>query len=276
MIKQPGIARIPILMYHSISNSVNPRFREFAVSPAQFDKQMSYLFQHRYTPVTVTQLATLIRFGTLCVEDRPIVLTFDDGYADFYTHALPILKKYRFTATLYVTAGFVGSTSKWLQREGEANHPMLNWDQLTELASTGVECAAHSLTHVQLDRVSSAVACDEVVRSKRILEEHLPQPVSSFAYPYGYYTDAIERLVREVGYSSACAVKYATSSTTDDLFSLPRLMVTGNTNIDDFAELLNGVRLTSVMKFKQVRSQIWHLVRRTTIPIKDLSSGVKV
>ena len=273
MTSQTAIGKIPVLMYHSISHTPNPRFKEFAVSPELFDQQMSYLFQRHYTPLTVTQLATAIREQTIRAGDKPIVLTFDDGYADFYAAAWPILKKYQFTATLYVTTGFVNGTSQWLESQGEANRPMLNWDQLGELAWTGIECGAHSHTHRQLDMLSKTLARFEVGESKRMLEDRLARPVSSFAYPYGYYTQTLERLVRHAGYSSACAVKYAMGSTTDDLFALPRLIVTGRTTLNDFAELLNGVRLPSAMKYYQVRSQVWRFVRRAITPLKHLSAG---
>src|SRR5437764_272682 len=99
--------RVPILMYHSIADEASRAFRPFAVPPALFADQMAYLAQNGYTPLTVTRLVqTWAGGGEL--PARPIVLTFDDGFADFHTHALPVLYRYGFTATLYVTTGFIG------------------------------------------------------------------------------------------------------------------------------------------------------------------------
>src|SRR5579863_2353593 len=104
------IGSIPILMYHSIADRAAPRFRQFTVPPALFADHISYLRQHGYTPLTVTQ-ACEQRAASL--PGKPVVITFDDGFADFYTNALPILSRYKFPATLYVTSGFMGSTSRW-------------------------------------------------------------------------------------------------------------------------------------------------------------------
>ena len=85
------------------------------------------------------------------LPERPVVLTFDDGFADFFTEALPILQLYNFTATLYVTTGFIGSTSCWMQREGESTRLMLTWDQVSAMSASDIECGGHSHWHRQLD-----------------------------------------------------------------------------------------------------------------------------
>src|SRR6266496_2657570 len=92
--------KVPILMYHSISDHASPKFKQFTVSPKLFAEHMAYLHQHRYIPITVTQFVNALSNSTL--PERPVVLTFDDGFADFYTEALPVLKHYGFAATLYV------------------------------------------------------------------------------------------------------------------------------------------------------------------------------
>src|SRR6266487_3901186 len=120
--------RIPILMYHSISRHATPKFKPFTVSPELFADHIAYLLQHAYTPITVTQFVETVAHGasvSSTLPERTVVLTFDDGFADFFTEAFPILKQYGFTATLYVLTAFINSTSRWLQREGEATRPML-------------------------------------------------------------------------------------------------------------------------------------------------------
>ncbi len=91
--------QIPILMYHSIAQSTNPKFKQFAVPPALFAEHMTYLRQHSYTPINVTQLVCMLSQGKFALPERPVVLTFDDGFADFYTNALPVLQQCGFTAT---------------------------------------------------------------------------------------------------------------------------------------------------------------------------------
>src|SRR5260370_39769328 len=103
--------KVPILMYHSISNSTNRRFRQFTLSPLLFAEQMTYLHQHEYTPITVTQFVNGLPQGDAAWPERPVVLTFDDGFADFFTDALPVLKQFGFVATLCVVTAFINGTS---------------------------------------------------------------------------------------------------------------------------------------------------------------------
>ncbi len=242
---------IPILMYHSISSYASPRFRPCTVSPQVFEKHLSYLEQHDYTAVTVTQFVRAMVQGRAKLPLRPVILTFDDGYEDFYTHALPALRRHGFAATLYIATAFVGGTSRWLQREGESMRPMLTWEQLAEISASGIECGAHSHTHQPLDMLPLSTARNEIVYSKEVLEEHLGQEVSSFAYPFGYYTPRVQQIVQAYGYTSACALKRMLNSLYDDPYALARLALQADTAVDDLATALStgrGPLVASLMK----------------------------
>jgi len=230
---------IPILMYHSISSYASAGFRPCIVSPESFDKHLSYLEQYHYTSLTITQLVQAMANGGSTLPARPVVLTFDDGYADFYSAALPALQRHGFTATLYITTGSVEGTSRWLQHLGEGNRLMLNWEQLAEINSSGIECAAHTHTHPALDMLPPSAARDEIVRSKDLLEEHLGQRISSFAYPYGYYSSRVLQLVRDSGFDSACAIGRKMSSMHDNTFALARLMIWPDTNVQMLSTALS-------------------------------------
>ncbi len=278
--------KVPILMYHSISCNASSRFRQFTVSPALFAEQMAYLHQQAYTPITVTQYVRAQFQRETELPEHPIVLTFDDGFADFLTAALPVLTQYNFAATLYVSTAFVGGTSRWLRREEETGRLMLTWEQLAEISSCGIECGAHSHNHRQLDIISSCgiecgahshnhrqldtlpnpAAWDEIMQSKKLLEDHLRQEIFSFAYPFGYQSAQARQLVREAGYTSACAVKHQMSSENDEAFSLARLMVSADTNMEEYVALLTGRSsspATAVYKiYARARTPVWQLVRR--------------
>ena len=252
--------RIPILMYHSISDQAQPRFRKYVVSPALFAEQLAYLQQRRYTTLTVSQYATAIRMGAP-LPQPVVVLTFDDGFADFYIEALPALNRYGFVATLYVPTAFVNDASRFLRREHETARPMLTWSQLLDVSARGIECGAHSHRHLQLDVLPTAVARDEIARCKQILEEKLSREVASFAYPYGYYRPAVTQLVRAAGYSSACAVRYHMSSPADDIFALSRLIVSADTSVRQFAELLAGRSPQLEPAYERGRAWVWRWAR---------------
>ncbi|MBI5566627.1 MAG: polysaccharide deacetylase family protein [Chloroflexi bacterium] len=178
-------APVPILLYHSVASTTAPRFKKWTIEPATFAAHMAYLRDQRYTPLTVTQLARSMTAPANGLPDRPIVISFDDGYADFLGGAWPILQQHNFAATLYMVTKYVGQSSSWLYGQGAGDRPLLTWAQLAEISAAGIECGAHSHSHVQLDTVPIDVAREEIVRSKNELEQHLNQPAETFAYPYG-------------------------------------------------------------------------------------------
>ena len=231
--------RIPVLMYHSISDNPGPGFRRFAISPSVFSEQLEYLCDGGYCPMTVSQLAAVIRTGAE-LPQKPVVLTFDDGFADFYTNALPALMRLQLTATLYLVTACIGQTSRWLEREGEADRAMLTWDQLRQIEQSGIECGSHAHTHPRLDDLPPRDAADEIAGSKGILDRHLRSPVTSFCYPYGYFSTAVRQAVQHAGYTSACAAGYELCSLESDPFALSRLIVTPDMTLDHFANMLSG------------------------------------
>ena len=262
---------IPILMYHSISDSSNPKFKRMTVLPALFERQMAYLFAQHYTPLTVTQLMQTRTEKEQHLPERPVIITFDDGFADFFTIALPILKKYAFSATLYISTAFVNGQSRWMHRENETTRSMLTWEQIREIHASGIECGAHTHTHPQLDILSSMKSQQEIAQSKQILEDHLEREILSFAYPYGYHTTRVQRQVRQLGFRSACAVKYAMSTEHDDLFALPRLIVE-NMSDEAFIALLTRHKpipdAPMPRLYTQMRRFGWRQVRRGSLAIE--------
>lgn len=253
---------IPILMYHSISNYASPRFRPCVVSPQMFGEHMNFLEQQHYTAVTVSQFVQAMMHRGEGLPSRPVLVTFDDGYADFYTHVFPVLQRHGLTATLYVATAFIGSTSGWLQDIGEGTRPMLRWEQLTEMSESGIECAAHSHTHRPLDMLPSSQIRDEVVRSKNLLEDHLSLHVSSFAYPFGYYTTRVRHIVQEAGFASACAIGRALSSLDDDPYALARLTIWPDTGIQALdAALSSGCGPLVASSIKRARGDVRRQVR---------------
>jgi peptidoglycan/xylan/chitin deacetylase (PgdA/CDA1 family) len=254
---------VPILMYHSVSTSTNPLFKRWAVPAEMFDEHLSYLSQNQYTPITITDLVRARSNTGAPLPGRPVVLTFDDAYEDFYANAFPALARHGFVATLYVPTAYVGGTSGWLRHEGETLRPIATWTQLAEISEAGIECGGHSHGHMQMDAVPLAIADADIRRCKAILEDHLGRETHSFAYPHGWTTYAIKRLVQSAGFTSACAVKNMLSSPWDDAFELARLVVTGDMNTADIAELL-ARRVTPLEEtLRNAARPLWRFVPRS-------------
>jgi peptidoglycan/xylan/chitin deacetylase (PgdA/CDA1 family) len=256
---------VPILLYHSIAEYADPRFRPWVVTPQEFSCQMAYLSDQQYTPLIVTQFVQAAQ-----LPERPVLITFDDGYSDFYTSALPILKRFNLTATLYITTSCIGGTSRWLLSDGEGKRPMLTWDQMDEINRSGlVEIGSHSRSHPQLDVIPIAQANEEILSSKKDLEERLGIRVNSFAYPHGYHNQKVKNIVKQGGYLSACAVKNAMSTTGDDPFALARMFVLSGMRMEAFEKLLSGQSLPVVTPGERLQTKVWRIVRWTHRGLAD-------
>jgi len=260
--------RVPILMYHSISTSTNPRFKRWAVSAEIFDQHLSYLSRNRYASITVTDLMKARIHSDVKLPERPVVLTFDDAYADFYENAFPALQRHGCVATLYVPTAYVGGTCGWLQGDGEGARQMATWSHLAEVSAGGIECGGHSHSHVQMDAIPAAIANTEIARCKSMLEDHLGQGVFSFAYPSGWTTASVKRLVHAAGYTSACAIKNMLSSSADDPFELARLVVTGDMDVEGLARLLHRAPTRIETAFRHVARPVWRFVPRYRAHLK--------
>uniref|UniRef100_A0A7C1G2M2 Polysaccharide deacetylase family protein n=1 Tax=Thermomicrobium roseum TaxID=500 RepID=A0A7C1G2M2_THERO len=220
---------VPILMYHYIRprpGSDDPLGQRLSVDPATFQAQMDWLAQHGFTPITLSELAAL-RAGLIPAPPHPIVLTFDDGYRDFYQNAFPILRAHGFHATVFVVTGFVGQER------------YLTWDMIRELDRSGlVEIGAHTVHHPDLTTLANPES--EIRGCKDALEHVLGHPVTAFAYPAGKFDARVETAVRAAGFRQAVTTQPRWATSGDDPLALPRLRVTGDLTLAQFAALLTG------------------------------------
>jgi peptidoglycan/xylan/chitin deacetylase (PgdA/CDA1 family) len=178
---------VPILAYHRVREDGE----RYSVSPQQFSEQMQFLQQHGYTAISMAEMADAFS-GSKTLPPKPIVITFDDGYADNLLTALPILEKYGMKATVFIIAGSVGQPD------------YLNWDQATELLRRGVEIGSHTVSHAALSQVTDAQKQEEIVKSKVLLEGQLGKPVEFLAYPFGQFDPSLFPLLQQAGYRGAC------------------------------------------------------------------------
>ncbi len=252
---------IPILNYHSISAGGTRRFASFTLAPEMLAEHMRVIADGGYAPITVGEYVRLV-LNRASLPERPVILTFDDGFADFHHAALPILQEFHFTASLFVVTNAIGSTSKWLRPEGEDRREMLTWAQLAEIQRAGIECGAHSASHVHLDTAKQEVAFQEIWTSRDRLQQKLGVAVRSMAYPYGHYTDQVRGLVIQAGYTAACAVRNAMSHPGDDLFALARITIRRGTDGARLAGILNGKGLKLASRREDLWVTAWRQIRR--------------
>ena len=132
------------------------------------------------------------------------------------------------------------------------------------ISSAGIECAGHTHTHPELDTLPLSQVREEIVQCKQLLEQHIGQEVLSFAYPYGYHTTGIKQLVKEAGYTSACAVKYEMSSETTDHFALARLIVSADMSVGELANALTQGTSSVITLSKRLATPLWRLARQSS------------
>lgn len=258
---------VPILMYHSIDTDSVDRW---TLSPKLFAQHMAWLAEHDYRPMTVSKLLAA-RTAKSPLPPRTVVITFDDGLRDFLIEAMPILQRHGFPATLYVVTGYVGKSNGWSRPPGEPDRPMLSWSDLRAVSECGIECGAHSHSHPQLDIISPVAAFAEVRRSKNSLEDHLGRGVESFAYPHGYASRITRQLVRRAGFTSACRVRHALSSTGEDPFALSRIIVTSDVGAADLGSLFAGGTLPVAPPTDRPLAVAWRCARKISYGLRHWS-----
>lgn len=228
---------VPILMYHSVSETPPRATRRLSVHPDAFEAQVATLVRQGFTTLTFEQLGAALDARTPLPE-RSVVLTFDDGYADFHEHALPRLESRGLTATVFVTTGWLDDAGD--QSAGEPLDRMLSWKQVREIAGAGVEIGAHSHSHPQLDQIPGPALREELHHSKALLENGIGGPVQSLAYPFGYSSRRVRAEVAASGYRYAAAVGNSIGGPQSDRLELPRLTVRRSTGPEAFDRIIHA------------------------------------
>lgn len=220
----PGRILVPILLYHQIGYSNTPN-NPYYVSPEEFEKQMYLLHAWGYQTITVRQLADAILNGAE-LPVKPIVLTFDDGSANTFTTAFPILQKYEFIGTAYIVYHFIG---------GSREH--MNRTQILKLYESGWEIGSHSLTHRDLTQNPNRQKA-EIVGSKQQLEALLKIPIETFSYPFGAYDAQTVSIMPTSGYLAAVGLGTDMQHGPVGIYYLQRRDVKGTYDLKTFASFL--------------------------------------
>jgi peptidoglycan/xylan/chitin deacetylase (PgdA/CDA1 family) len=218
----------PILMYHyirAVDQAGDPLGYELSVTPGEFERQIAWLAEQGYRGVRMDTLTRCLSGEAVC-PPKPIALTFDDGYEDAFTAALPVLQRYGMSATFYIVSGFVGQPG------------YMNWEQLGALRDAGMEIGAHTVNHYDLRSLDWATADYEIAQSKADLEQRLGLAVTSFCYPTGLYDGRIEGQVRAAGFANATTTRW--DGDYSNIMALPRRRISGGTALEGFAAIVGG------------------------------------
>jgi len=218
---------IPILMYHSIASmSKGTIMRSLHVPPKLFKLQMWLLKILGYRGLSMGELQPYL---TGQKKGKVVGITFDDGFKNNLTHALPILQKFNFSATCYIISQNIGGINHWDLDKGIPENPLMDENEVKQWINGGMEIGSHTQNHVHLADIDIDSAIREITKSKFDLEKQFNCLVEHFCYPYGSYNDEIVAITKRSGYNTATTVERGRAKCGDNLFALPRVPITHRT-----------------------------------------------
>ncbi|MCX6733802.1 MAG: polysaccharide deacetylase family protein [Candidatus Peregrinibacteria bacterium] len=217
--------QVPILTYHYIRTVTDKKDvlgARLSVTPAIFEEQLQTLVSEGYHSITLDDLNASWK-SQFVLPTKPIILTFDDGYDDFYINAYPLLQKYQIKATAYIVPNFLNKV-----------HYMTS-AQIKELSrSPLITIAAHTMNHADLRKTNTKVTTQEVLGSKVFLEKLIGKTVNHFAYPFGKYTDSTVKIVEKSGFTTATTMKRGNEHKEKDRLTTTRIEIIGGDSLEIF------------------------------------------
>jgi len=220
--------RVPILTYHSLSqdsHSALPAASRTATDPFTFRQQMRSLITSGCNPVDLSQVVRWLQEGRL-PAGKSVVITFDDGLRDFYTHALPVLQELSFPATVFLPTGFIAAS-----RRSHKKAECLTWAEVREIHKAGIRLGSHSVSHADLSELPRVEMMRELAVSKAEIERQIGAPAVSFSYPHGFpkgkstFAAEFRDLLVKTGYSCCVTSDLGRVKSGDDLYRLKRMPI---------------------------------------------------
>lgn len=240
-----SVIRLPILMYHYIRRPPSTRTDllgyRLSVSPEDFQAQMDWLYFNHYHPVTFDQIRAYFA-GRAPLPSKPLVITLDDGYADLYTAAFPILQAHGFTAVAYIVSSFV-------DQQRYVTH-----DQVLQMDRAGIEIASHTVNHADMALASWGMAAFQLVQSKHWLETLVGHSVVDFAYPSGKYNYQTIQLLNQYGYDTAVVEDGSSMHSLANRYTWGRVRVGGGESLQEFIGSLGPSMQSVTISSLDIRS----------------------
>lgn len=218
-------------MYHRVETpprGANEVRVDLSVPPERFEQQLRYLKQEGYQSITLEDLALHLTRGAPLPE-KPVILTFDDGYADAYVNAFPLLKRYGFSGTFFLISAMLD----------QGDPDFLSWEQVVEMHEAGMRFEPHSYNHPDLRNRGYQFLVFQILAPKEAIEARTGEPTHFFAYPSGRYDQFVIDVLRSANFWGAVTIEQGATHTADDLFTLRRVRVHGGDDLDTFIRTLN-------------------------------------
>ncbi len=224
-------ARVPILMYHHVvvpPPDADDVRRDLSVSPQDFEEQLRYLTKAGYHSITLHDLIYYLTIGRR-LPRKPIILTFDDGYRDSYTHAYPLLKKHGFVGTFFLITAPID----------QENEDYISWDQVKEMSAGGMEFEPHTYTHPDLGGQPVDYIVWQILASKEAIEERTGKTARFFSYPSGRYDQQVVDVLRSAHFWGAVTINQGDLQSSEQPFELKRIRIRGSDALDNFVMKLH-------------------------------------
>ena len=194
--KRTSNKSIQILTYHKINDDFDWGITRQKVS--QFKRGIKFLHDLGYKSVPLEEA-----FKSQEISDRKVAITFDDGYEDVYSNAVPILQKYNFTAFVFIITGFVGKYNSWDYNLGKKRKRHLSWKQIKEMSECGFGFGSHTVNHPDLTKIEKRFVEYELKKSKEVLEDKLGKETIFLSYPFGRHNRFVQEEAQRLGYKRA-------------------------------------------------------------------------
>ncbi|MCP5099108.1 MAG: polysaccharide deacetylase family protein, partial [Chloroflexi bacterium] len=223
--------KVPILMYHYISTPPDDAdvYRiDLSVEPEDFREQLAYLADNGYTPIDLYDLSRAIT-NKRELPEKPVILTFDDGYRDNYEYAFPILEEFGFKGTFFVVTEFIDF----------GREEYMTWDMISEMAAAGHRFEPHSRTHPDLTEQEKEFLIWQILGPQETLAHHIGYPPRYFAYPSGQYDDGVITVLKELDYWGAVTTMSGKWHGFDNRYQWARLRIRNNTPLPEFIDLID-------------------------------------
>jgi len=239
---------IPVLLYHRVGTPEDCKRPVSCITVEEFGEQIRYLSKSGYYFASISEIVDYVE-GKRVLPSKSVALTFDDGYANNYIYAFPVLKKYGAKATIFVNTCFIGrevalkvALNTFLEvpeQSADVVYRFLSWNEIEEMHKGGIDFQPHGHTHPDLSKLEKNLVREEIIKSKEMLEKTLGKEGEFISYPFGRYSKRVISILKEQGFKAGVAVRPGIAKPGMDLYALPRMGIAAGCSLGRFKAMLS-------------------------------------